>query len=122
MEKPGLINTATYTAFGAAGDDLGATRHRVTTQPGILPAGAFHRTRPHRGAALYLHDLSTAAWYAAAAGSVTFALCAALPDNSNGPAARLRPAVGAFYAIATNGETLLSAPLAPSISIVCPAL
>jgi hypothetical protein len=58
----------------------------------------------------------------AAGVSSTFALCASLPDNSNGPAAHLRPAVGAYYAIATDGETLVSAPL-PSVSTsVCPVL
>jgi len=53
--------------------------------------------------------------------SVPFALCASLPDNSNGPAARLRPAVGAYYAIATDGETLVGAPV-PSVFSACPAL
>src|SRR5947208_2346433 len=54
--------------------------------------------------------------------SAPFALCATLPDNTNGSGAKLRPAVGAYYAIATSGETLLSAPL-PSVSTsVCPPL
>jgi hypothetical protein len=56
----------------------------------------------------------------ATAGSATFALCASLPDNSNGPGAHILPAVGAYYAIVTNGETLLSAPLGASSSSVCP--
>jgi hypothetical protein len=99
-------NLATFTAFGTAGDDLGAT-----PPSGILPAGAFS-----------IGLAPGAAPFSPPTGSATFALCASLPDNSNGPAALLRPAVGAFYAIATDGETLLSAPLAPSIPIVCPAL
>jgi hypothetical protein len=47
--------------------------------------------------------------------SSTFGLCASLPDNSNGPNARIWPAVGAYYAMATTGEMLLSAPV-PSVS------
>jgi hypothetical protein len=43
---------------------------------------------------------------------IPFALCATLPDNTNGTGAKLRPAVGTYYAIATSGETLVSAPLA----------
>ncbi len=117
---PGPINTAIYTAFGTAGDDLGAHAHPVT-QPEILPVGASIGLAPTAA------PLCTSTTCPPPPGTLpqqapTFALCAALPDNSNGPAARLRPAVGAFYAISTNGETLLSAPLAPSISIVCPAL
>lgn len=38
------------------------------------------------------------------------ALCASLPVNTNGNGAQLRPAVGAFYAMATSGEMLLAAP------------
>jgi hypothetical protein len=50
----------------------------------------------------------------------TYALCASLPTNAGGNA--LLPSVAAFYAIAGDGEVLLSAPLAPSISIGCPAM
>jgi hypothetical protein len=49
-----------------------------------------------------------------------FALCASLPDNTNGPAARRKPAVAAYYALATTGETLLSAALPASSNSVCP--
>jgi len=53
---------------------------------------------------------------------IPFALCASLPVNTNGTGAQLRPAVGAYYAVATSGETLLSAPL-PSVSTsACPPL
>ena len=58
-------------------------------------------------------------------GSITFALCASLPSNNL--TLTLRPAVGAYYAMATSGETLLSAPL-PAAFIsggtapVCPSL
>jgi hypothetical protein len=49
-----------------------------------------------------------------------FSLCATLPDNSNGPGAHRQPAVAAYYAISTAGETLLSAPLPGFSTSVCP--
>jgi len=52
--------------------------------------------------------------------TATYALCANLPTGAGGTS--LLPSVAAFYAIAGDGEVLLSAPLAPSISIVCPAM
>lgn len=99
--KTNPVNTGVYTTF--LFDDAN----------GILPQGASIGLAP------------TAAPLGpppAIGASSTFALCAALPDNSNGPGARLRPAVGAYYAIATSGETLLSAPLASVSTSVCPAL
>ena len=115
--KPGPINTATYTAFGTAGDYLGHT----PAKPNNLPVGSSIGLAP-TAAPLCTSTTCPPPPGTVPAGPVTFALCAALPDNTNGPAARLRPAVGAFYAIAASGETLLSAPLTPSIPIVCPAL
>jgi hypothetical protein len=113
--ESGPINLAAFTAFGSAGDALGASLS------GILPAPAYSI-----GLAPAASPLCTAATCPPPPllppGSFTFALCAALPDNSNGPAARLRPAVGAYYAIATNGETYIGAPLTPAIASVCPAL
>jgi hypothetical protein len=53
-------------------------------------------------------------------GSATFALCASLPDNTNGTGARLWPAVAAYYGIATDGAALLSAAL--SSTSMCPPL
>jgi len=51
-------------------------------------------------------------------GSIHFALCASLPkNNGNAP---LVPAVGAYYAIATDGEALLSAALPGVSTSVCP--
>jgi hypothetical protein len=52
----------------------------------------------------------------------TFSLCANLPGgHGNGP--RPVPAVAAFYAIATDGETYLSAPIVPQgTAPVCPAV
>lgn len=49
-----------------------------------------------------------------------FALCADLPRNGNGQA--LIPSVAAYYTIATDGETLLSAALPSTSSSMCPAL
>ncbi len=49
-----------------------------------------------------------------------FAVCASLPDNTNGPGARRKPAVAAYYALATTGETLLSAALPARSNSVCP--
>jgi hypothetical protein len=114
----GPRNLGTYTAFGDAGDDLG-----YMSPVGILPATAFS-----------IGLAPTAAPFCTTTtcpsgnpppppppGSVPFALCASLPDNSNGPAAHLRPAVGAYYAIAADGEMFLSAPV-PSVFSACPAL
>jgi hypothetical protein len=61
-------------------------------------------------------------------GSITFALCASLPNNS--ATLTLRPAVGAYGAMATSGEMFLSAPLpsaftsggTPLTPPVCPSL
>jgi hypothetical protein len=103
----GPINIAISTAFGSAGDDLGAT----PTQSGILPSGAFSV-----GLAPSAGPLCTFDAMGNETCPSTFALCASLADNTNGGKANLRPAVGAYYAIATNGETLLSAPL-PSVSM-----
>jgi hypothetical protein len=50
----------------------------------------------------------------------TFALCASLPDNSNGPGAHIWPAVAAYYAMSTAGETFLSAAFPTFTTSVCP--
>jgi hypothetical protein len=104
-------NFQIYTAFGNAGDDLGAPLPAPAYSIGLAPSAAPFCTPT----TCPLGNLPPP-------GSVTFALCAALPDNTNGPAARLRPAVGAYYAIATDGEIFLGAPLAPVVASVCPAL
>jgi hypothetical protein len=49
-----------------------------------------------------------------------FALCANLPGNGNGQPPV--PSVAAFYAIGTDGETFLSAPIVPSSPIACPTM
>jgi hypothetical protein len=114
--KSGPINLATFTAFGSAGDALGASLS------GILPAPAYSIGLAPTAAPFCTSTTCPTFPALPPAGSVTFALCAALPDNSNGPAARLRPAVGAYYAIATDNEMLIGAPLAPAVASVCPAL
>ena len=48
--------------------------------------------------------------------AAVFPLCASLPSGSGGAS----PAVAAFYALATDGEALLSAPTAPTGPIKCP--
>jgi hypothetical protein len=99
--NPGQLNLGIYTAF--LFDDLGAT----PTKSGILPSGATIGIAPTAGP---LGPATT--------GSATFALCANLPGgNGNGQAPV--PAVAAYYAIATSGETLLSRAL--SSTSVCPA-
>lgn len=49
----------------------------------------------------------------------TFPLCANLPVNTNGTGAQLRPAVGAYYAMATSGEMLLAAPIPAASTSTC---
>jgi hypothetical protein len=79
------------------------------TKSGILPAGASIGIAPSAGPLGPPPPSGVAS---------TFALCANLPRNGNGQP--LVPSVTADYAIATSGETLLSAPL-PSVSTTtCP--
>jgi hypothetical protein len=109
-------NLGTFTAFGAVGDDLGA----IIPPPGILPTGAFSIGLAPTATPLCT---STTCPSQGSPPPLTFALCANLPvGNGNGQAPV--PAVAAFDAIATDGETYLGAPLvvASGISIVCPAL
>src|SRR5262249_42443570 len=49
----------------------------------------------------------------------TFPLCANLPTKTTGNSVQLRPAVGAFFAMATSGETLLSAALGTASNSKC---
>lgn len=105
---PGQGGPGVYTAFGLngevgfpAGSILGAAGVKIGLPPraGSLP--------PPSGAQFGL------------------ALCASLPVNTNGNGAQLRPAVGAFYAMATSGEMLLAAPTPSAFALggappVCP--
>jgi hypothetical protein len=102
------VNTGVYTAFVV--NDLGSP----PTPPSILgPKGVSIGLAPTAG------PLGPPP---AAGSSAFFALCAALPVNTNGTGAQLRPAVGAYYAMATSGEMLLSAPLPSASNSVCPPL
>jgi hypothetical protein len=49
----------------------------------------------------------------------TFPICANLPTKTTGNSVQLRAAVGAFYAMATSGETLLSAALGAESTSTC---
>jgi hypothetical protein len=87
------------------------------------PLGQYIGIGPNAGPATYTQqtcDPTTGLCsYPAASPPAVYALCADLPPQANGKAPV--PSVAAFYAIAGDGEVLASAPLAPSISIVCPA-
>jgi hypothetical protein len=104
-----------YTAFGTLGDDLGVT---PASGSGImLPAG---------GSSIGLAPTAGPLGPAPPSGtSSTFALCADLPDNSNGAGphpAQIWPSVGAYYAIGADGEAFVSAALPLFSTSVCPAL
>jgi hypothetical protein len=103
-ELAGQINLGLFTAFLV--DDLGST----PTQSNILPAGASIGIAPTAGP-LGSPPISRS--------GAVFALCASLPSaNGNGQAPL--PSVAAYYAIAVNGEALLSASFLSTSA--CPAL
>jgi hypothetical protein len=80
-----------------------------TPDPGILgPLGKFIGIAPSAGPLCN----------GTACPTPTYSLCANLPRNHNKQAPI--PAAAAFYAIATDGETHLLAPVVPSSPIVCP--
>jgi hypothetical protein len=116
-------NFSVYTAFGFGPEDvLGAI-----LPSGILPAPAYSIGLAPT-ATPFCNTVTCPAGNPPPpppAGSLTFSLCANLPTNTNGPGATvatLRSAVGAYYAIATDGEIYLGAPLAPTFPSVCPVL
>jgi hypothetical protein len=89
--------------------------------PGFTPPGTSSSLLGAKGQAVGVAP--SAAPLGAPASSTTpgtYSLCASFPTGSSGQT--LVPAAAAFYAIAVDGEVLLSAPLAPSISIGCPAM
>jgi hypothetical protein len=97
--KANPVNTGVFTAF--VFDDLGSPLSQGMSI-GLAPSAGPLGPPP-------------------TSGSATFALCASLPGG-NGNGQTPVPSVGAYYAIATSGETLLSAPL-PSVSTsFCPSL
>jgi hypothetical protein len=106
---PGPISLLIPTAFVV--DDTG-----FTPTPGILgPLGKSIGIGP---SAVPLCTATTCPAPPATPPTPTYALCANLPRNQNKQAPV--PAVAAFYAIATDGETLVSAPIVPSGPIACP--
>jgi hypothetical protein len=88
-------------------EDVGFTPTKV----GILPPNASIGIAPYP-APMTVPNATTA----------NYGFCANLPDNSNGPGAHLHPAVAAFLAVATDGETLVSTPLGESSmpTLQCP--
>jgi len=99
-----------------------------TSQPGPINNGVFTAfLKDHTNGGLNIGLAPTAGPLGSppASGSSTFALCANVPANNlSGSGAELRPAVGAYYAMAASGEMLLSAPLrlTGASSSVCPPL
>jgi hypothetical protein len=101
-----IIGTVTFAA-----ENVGFT----PTKGGILPSGASIGIAPYPAP-------TTTVPIPPGPATSTFGFCANLPDNSNGPAARLHPAVATFVGIATDGETLASTPLGASSmpTLQCP--
>jgi hypothetical protein len=97
------INTGIYTAF------KNADRGVELSPPNPFPLIGLAPTAGPLGAP-------------PTSGSANFALCASLPVTTNGSTVQLRAGVGAYYAMATSGEMLLSAPLPAASSSVCPLL
>lgn len=89
--EPNQVNTGVFTAFIFNEKGQPAARGNLGTgiSIGLAPSAGPLGQPP-------------------ATGSTPFALCASLPVNNDN---KLRPAVGAYYAVATSGEMLLSAPL-----------
>jgi hypothetical protein len=113
--SPSPINMGLYTAF-ALFDDYGLPNPAVN--PPILGTNGFAiGLAPSAGP---LGPAPTCTGANCTPPPSTFALCASLPQNGNRHA--LVPAVGAYYAIATDGETLLSAALPGVSTSVCPRL
>jgi hypothetical protein len=89
-------------------------------ETGFPPAPGFSSTNGTFPTGSYIGlPPSAAPLGPAPAAGAAYALCANLPGgNGNGQAPV--PSVAAFYAIASDGETLLSAPLPGSSTSVCP--
>jgi hypothetical protein len=104
--QAGIIGNVTFLV-----DDTGFT----PTKAGILPPGASIGIAPYPAP-------TTTAPIPPGPTTSTFGFCASLPDPSNGPGARLHPAVATFLGIATDGEVLGSTPLGASSmpTLQCP--
>jgi hypothetical protein len=125
----GPINTGLFTAFTFFDDVFGTV---PAPPPFILGAnGVAIGMAPTAGP---LGPPPTCSGTGCTPPPSTFALCASLPQNGsgqqngnaqgqqNGSGQALVPAVGAYYAIATDGEMLLSAALPAASTSVCPRL
>jgi hypothetical protein len=108
QQGAGPVNAGLFTAFLV--DDLGV----MPTQSNILPTGASIGIAPTAGPLCPIGNGARAC-----PSSFTFALCASLPGG-NATGQSPVPSVAAYYAIAVNGEALLSASF--SSTSVCPAL
>jgi hypothetical protein len=119
-------NLGTWTAFGANGQDvLGFTP--PTTKPPILSKTAYSiGLAPSAGplgtptCTLETPSGQTPFYSCNNNAAMTYALCASLPTNANGLPPR--PAVATYYALATSGETWLSAPFHPFLQGTTPPM
>jgi hypothetical protein len=103
-----LPKQGVYTAFESATGHSNSTDLGTGTAIGLAPS-----------AAPLCSDLGVAACSSTTAKPATFPLCANLPTKNTANSVPLRPAVGAFYAMATSGETLLSAALGAESTSTC---
>jgi hypothetical protein len=116
--KTNPVNTGVFTAFVSG--DPGQPANSGNLGPNGVSIGLAPTAAP-----LCAGDPSTNG--VTCPTTAYFALCASLPVNTNGASAQLRPAVGAYYAIATSGETFLTAPFPAAVAAegltppVCPA-
>ncbi len=123
---PGYFWFAQFTSYGPI--NLSIPSAFFSDDTGFTPAaGTLGANGEYIGVAPSAGPLCTSVTCPVSSGTSTvtappgsFALCADLPRNGSGQA--LVPSVGAYYAIATDGETLLSAALPATSTSVCPTL
>jgi hypothetical protein len=101
------VKQGVYTAFEQS------TGHSNSTYFGTGAIGLAPSAAP------LCSDLAVAACSSTTSKPATFPLCANLPAKNSGNSVPLRPAVGAFFAMATSGETLLSAALGTESTSTC---
>jgi hypothetical protein len=106
-----LVTQGVYTAFEQS------TGYSPPTGSTYLGTGISIGLAP--SAAPLCSDLFTSGNCPATPIQPIFPLCANLPTKTTGNSIQLRPAVGAFYAMATSGETLLSAALGTASNSTC---
>jgi hypothetical protein len=102
------VKQGVYTAFEQSTGHSNSTNLGTGIAIGLSPS-----------AAPLCSDLGVAACSSTTSKPATFPLCANLPTKNSGNSVPLRPAVGAFYAMATSGETLLSAALGAESTSTC---